>query len=354
GISSPGFCFTYHLKDLHLLSQLEGTIIKAKAVHAFPGSDVTLECSILSGDGIHVTQTQWSKIDEMPPRRIAVYHPIYGIKYLPFSKTSYNYSQWSLHLSNVSLSLSGQYECSFATYPYGTKAAEINLHIKAEDEKHYRVVEMLLNETLEIPCLENMTSFYHEDVNKTDSLLYKERIQLGPDNALKISPIKIVDDGKVFSCRVMYHPERILTNITKVKVFAKPEISIALQSSSNGSIGEARLTCIVRKAFPKPNLTWYADGEILKDQFEGISIKAENLKDGEGFYELRSMLKIQSTNQTDTNQTFWCTCSFPFRGNKTWNISSGEIVISSGKSSLIMTHLKSKIFRTHNALSFVT
>ncbi|KAG6935182.1 CD96 molecule [Chelydra serpentina] len=255
--------------------QLEGTIIKAKAVHAFPGSDVTLECSILSGDGIHVTQTQWSKIDEMPPRRIAVYHPIYGIKYLPFSKTSYNYSvafsktphhcwvdvnktrsshdsranqvecqQWSLHLSNVSLSLSGQYECSFATYPYGTKAAEINLHIKAEDEKHYRVVEMLLNETLEIPCLENMTSvklskyplkwlmgengreettliikeFYHEDVNKTDSLLYKERIQLGPDNALKISPIKIVDDGKVFSCRVMYHPERILTNITKVKV----------------------------------------------------------------------------------------------------------------------------------------
>lgn len=63
--------------------------------------------------------------------------------------------------------------------------------------------------------------FYHQDVNKTDSLLCKERIQLGPDNALKISPIKMVDDGKVFSCRVMYHPERILTNITKVKVFGK-------------------------------------------------------------------------------------------------------------------------------------
>ncbi|XP_043366454.1 T-cell surface protein tactile isoform X2 [Dermochelys coriacea] len=371
----------------HVAGELEGTIIKTEAVHAFPGSDVTLECNILSRDGVHISQTQWSKIDDMPPSRIAVYHPRYGIKYLPFSKTDYNYSvafsktlhhcwvdvsktwsshdarvnqvechQWSLHLSNVSLSLSGQYECSFATYPYGTKAAEINLSIKAEDEKHYGVVEVLLNETLEIPCLENMTSvnlskyplkwlmeeygreettliikeFYHQDVNKTDSLLYKERIQLGPDNALKISPIRMVDDGKVFSCRVMYHPERILTNITKVKVFAKPEISIALQNSSNESIEQASLTCTIRKAFPKPNLTWYADGEILKDQFGGISIEAETLKDGEGFYELRSILKIQSTNQSATNQTFWCTCSFPFLGNKTCNISSGEIVISSG------------------------
>uniref|UniRef100_A0A452GPK9 Ig-like domain-containing protein n=1 Tax=Gopherus agassizii TaxID=38772 RepID=A0A452GPK9_9SAUR len=116
--------------------KLEGTIINTEAVRAFPGSDVTLECSILSADWIHLTQTQWSKIDDTPPSRIAVYNPIYGITYLPFSKTSYNYSvkcqRWSLHLHNVSLSLSGQYECSFATYPYGTKAAEINLTIKAE------------------------------------------------------------------------------------------------------------------------------------------------------------------------------------------------------------------------------
>uniref|UniRef100_A0A674JZE9 CD96 molecule n=1 Tax=Terrapene triunguis TaxID=2587831 RepID=A0A674JZE9_9SAUR len=391
GISSPGLCFTYHLKDLHLLSQLEGTMINTEAVHAFPGSDVTLECSILSTDGIHVTQTQWSKIDDTPPSRIAVYHPMYGIRYLPFSKTSYNYSvecqRWSLHLRNVSLSLSGQYECSFATYPYGTKAAEINLTIKAEDEKHYGVVEMLFNETLEIPCLENMTSvnlskyplkweefvtgrniclcfkqgengreettliikeFYHRDVNKTDSLLYKERIQLGPDNALKISPIKIVDDGKVFSCRVMYHPERILTNITKVKVFGKRFIT----TLPLFLIHAMQTAILFLKAFPKPSLTWYVDGEILKDQFGGISIEAENLQDGEGFYELRSILKIQSTNQSGTNQTFWCTCSFPFRENKTWNISSGEIVISSGKSSLIMTHLKSKIFRTQNDVAF--
>ncbi|XP_067402496.1 T-cell surface protein tactile isoform X2 [Emydura macquarii macquarii] len=381
-------CAFYLFILTHCVSgQLEGTIIKTEANHAFPGSDVTLECSILNGDGISVTQTQWSKIDDTPPSRIAVYHPIYGIKYLPFTKTSYNYSvafiktprhgcvdvnktwsshdatashvqcsRWILRLRNVSLSLSGQYECSFATYPYGTKAAEINLTIKAEDEKYYVVVEMLLNETLKIPCLENMTSvnwsksplkwlmvengheettliakeFYHQYVNKTDSLLYKERIQLGPDNALTISPIKIVDDGKVFSCRVMYHPERILESITKVKVFAKPEISITLQNSSNGTVGEVSLTCIVKKAFPKPNLTWYVDGEIFKEQFGGMSSEAEVTKDGEGLYVLRSILKIQSTNQSATNQTFWCMCGFPLTGNKTSNISSEEIVVYSG------------------------
>uniref|UniRef100_A0A452I515 Ig-like domain-containing protein n=1 Tax=Gopherus agassizii TaxID=38772 RepID=A0A452I515_9SAUR len=204
--------------------------------------------------------------------------------------------------------------------------------------------------------------FYQQDVNKTNSLLYKERIQLGPDNALKISPIKIVDDGKVFSCRVMYHPERILMNIIKVKVFGKrfmttlPFCIIKTFDScyADSHFVLASLTCIVKKAFPKPSLTWYVDGEIFKDQFGGISIEAENLKDGEGFYELRSILKIQSTNQSDTNQTFWCMCSFPFQGNKTWNISSGEIIISSGKSSLITTHLKSKIFRTQNALRLQT
>uniref|UniRef100_K7GG73 CD96 molecule n=1 Tax=Pelodiscus sinensis TaxID=13735 RepID=K7GG73_PELSI len=381
----PSCVFCLFILTHHVDGQLEGTIIKTEAVHALPGSDVTLMCSILNGNSISVTQTQWSKVDDTPPSRIAVSHPVYGITkthhcWADFNQTSISHDaranpvecyQWILHLSNVSLSLTGRYECSFATYPYGTQVAEINLIINShivsfsEDEKHYVVAEVLLNQTLEIPCFENITSvnwskyplkwliaengheettltikeFYHQDVSKTINLLYKERIQLGANNELKISPVKINDDNKVFSCYVKYHPERILASTTKVKVFAKPEISIALQNRSNGTVGEASLTCIVRKAFPKPNLTWYADGEILNDQLEETSVEAENLKDGEGLYELRSILKIQSTNQSSTNQTFWCMCSFPFLGNKTWNISSEEIIVSSGKLSSLSPSL---------------
>ncbi|NXG73692.1 TACT protein, partial [Baryphthengus martii] len=152
---------------------------------------------------------------------------------------------WALHLKNVTISLSGQYECSFATYPYGTKAAKVQLIVEAEEEQHY-VKEVQLNQTLEIPCLENTTSenlsnyplkwLVEENdkkeelvtkepsrpaVYRNSSVLYGQRVCLGLNNALKIFPIKLVDDGRVFSCHVMYHPERVQKSSTVLRVFGK-------------------------------------------------------------------------------------------------------------------------------------
>ncbi|NXD65312.1 TACT protein, partial [Eolophus roseicapillus] len=152
---------------------------------------------------------------------------------------------WALHLKNVTISLSGQYECSFATYPYGTKAAKIQLIVKAEEEQHY-VKAVWLNQTLEIPCLEDTASenlsnyplkwLLEENGTKEElvtkepsspavyrngSMLFGQRIHLGLNNALKIFPTKIKDDGKVFSCHVVSHPERVQKSSTTVRVFGK-------------------------------------------------------------------------------------------------------------------------------------
>ncbi|NXW07380.1 TACT protein, partial [Fregetta grallaria] len=152
---------------------------------------------------------------------------------------------WALHLKNVTISLSGQYECSFTTYPHGTKAAKIQLIVKAEEEQHY-VKEVWLNQTLEIPCLEDMTSENlsnyplkwlvgengrkEEPVTKepscpavyrNGSVLYGQRVRLGLNNALEIFPAKITDDGREFSCHVVYHPERVWKSSTTVRVFGK-------------------------------------------------------------------------------------------------------------------------------------
>ncbi|KFO85565.1 T-cell surface protein tactile, partial [Buceros rhinoceros silvestris] len=152
---------------------------------------------------------------------------------------------WALHLKNITVSLSGQYECSFATYPYGTKAAKIQLIVKAEEEQHY-VKEVWLHQTLEIPCLEDTTSenlsnyplkwLVEENGRKEElvskepsrpavyrngSALYRQRVRLGLNNALKISPTKITDDGRVFSCHVVYHLERVRKSSTTVRVFGK-------------------------------------------------------------------------------------------------------------------------------------
>ncbi|NXN35310.1 TACT protein, partial [Rhinoptilus africanus] len=152
---------------------------------------------------------------------------------------------WALLLKNVTIALSGHYECSFATYPYGTKAAKIQLIVKAEEEQHY-VKEVWLNQTLEIPCLEDTTpeSSYNyplkwlvgEDgrqeelvtkepscpaVYRNGSTLGRQRVRLGLNNTLKIFPTKITDDGRVFSCHVFYHPERVHKSSTTVRVFGK-------------------------------------------------------------------------------------------------------------------------------------
>jgi len=58
-------------------------------------------------------------------------------------------------------------------------------------------------------------------VYRNGSTLYGQRVHLGLNNALKISPTKIMDDGRVFSCHVMYHPERVRKSSTTVKVFGE-------------------------------------------------------------------------------------------------------------------------------------
>ncbi|XP_068764461.1 T-cell surface protein tactile isoform X1 [Struthio camelus] len=373
------FSLFYLLAMSSVAGQLEDVITQAKVVRALPGTDVTLVCSFPRSDHIYVTQVQWSRIDDNQLTRIAVYHPTYGIQYFKFPETAYNFSvsfsignccssdakeascspgpntfpecsQWALQLKNVSVSLSGQYECSLATYPFGTKAGKIQLIVQAEEEQHY-VKEVQLNQTLEIPCLGNVTSENlsnyplkwlvgengrkeelvtkepsSPEVYRNDNALYRERIHLGLNNALKIFPTKLSDDGRMFSCHVAYHPERTRKSSTTVRVLAYPEISASLQEGSAGTLQKPNISCVVRKAFPKPSLVWYVDREILRDQSGEMSVKQEDSQDSEGFYQLRSTLMLHGIHQA--HKIFLCACLFSFLRNETWNVSSEEIFFS--------------------------
>ncbi|XP_005024162.3 T-cell surface protein tactile isoform X2 [Anas platyrhynchos] len=374
------FFLVLGLLSAHSAAGQTGDVIAhTEVVHALPGTDVTLLCTFPKPQSTYIVQAQWSKTDANHLSRIAVHHPILGTHYFEFLEACSNFSvsfsmrkccnwdvnetscspdsnswsecqQWALHLRNVTISLSGQYECSFATYPYGTKAAKIQLIIKAEEEQHY-VKEAQLSQTLEIPCLENATSANlsnyplkwvveengkkeelitkepsHPEVYGYGSMLYKWRVHLGLNNALKIFPTKITDDGKVFSCHVVYHPERIRKSSTTVRVFAYPEISASLQEGPAGTSQKPNVSCIVRKAFPKPSIVWYVDQARLTEQSEEMSVEQEDSQDSDGFYQLRSMLMLQETHQAHT--TFSCVCLFPFLRNETRNISSEEIFLS--------------------------
>uniref|UniRef100_A0A8B9MWP7 Ig-like domain-containing protein n=1 Tax=Accipiter nisus TaxID=211598 RepID=A0A8B9MWP7_9AVES len=102
--------YLYHLKDFHFhRGQPEDVNTQTKVVRALPGADVTLVCSFPKPHTTYIIQTQWSKTDDNQLTRIAVYHPVYGTHYFSFPECS----RWALHLKNVTVSLSGQYECSF-------------------------------------------------------------------------------------------------------------------------------------------------------------------------------------------------------------------------------------------------
>ncbi|KAM7065573.1 T-cell surface protein tactile isoform 1-T2 [Acridotheres tristis] len=359
--------------------QTADVITQTEVVHALPGTDVTLVCMFPKLHTTHIIQTQWTKTDASPSTKIAVHHPTYGTHYFTFPEAPYSFSVsfstrrcctgdgtgplcstkpnatsecnwWALHLENVTMSLSGQYECTFATYPYGTKAAKIQLTVKAEEERHY-LKKVWLKQTLEIPCLEDATSenlstyplkwLVGENgrkeelvtkepscpaVYRNSSLLHGQRVLLGLNNSLKVFPTKITDDGRVFSCHVLYHPERVQKSSTTVRVFAYPEIFISLQEGSASTLQKPNVSCVVRKAFPKPRLLWYMDRADLMEQPGEISVVQEDLQDSEGFYELRSTLMLQRTHET--HKTFSCVCLFPFLGNETRNISSEEIFVS--------------------------
>lgn len=88
---------------------------------------------------------QWSKVTKKVDL-IALYHPQYGFhcasgvpckSLVTFTETPGNVSTWTLHLRNMSSSLSGKYECSFIFYPQGSQTKIYNLLIQKNGKHQY-------------------------------------------------------------------------------------------------------------------------------------------------------------------------------------------------------------------------
>lgn len=91
-------------------------------------------------------QMQWSKVTDKLDL-IALYHPQYGFhcsnggpceSLVTFTETPGNVSTWTLHLKNVSSSLTGKYECSFTLYPEGFRTKIYNLLLQTNGKHNCR------------------------------------------------------------------------------------------------------------------------------------------------------------------------------------------------------------------------
>lgn len=60
-----------------------------------------------------------------------------------------------------------------------------------------------------------------EDHSISNSTLFKDRVKLGTDYGLYLSPVQIHDDDRKFSCHVIVRTGKVLRNSTTIKVFGK-------------------------------------------------------------------------------------------------------------------------------------
>nr|KAF6377499.1 CD96 molecule [Myotis myotis] len=353
----------YSIIQIHFVRGIwEGKFSAGEDIYALPGSDVNLTCQTQK-KGILV-QMQWSKVTKKEDL-IALYHPQHGFycaggvpckSLVTFTETPGNVSTWTLHLRNMSSSLSGKYECSFIFYPLGSQTKIYNLliqkNVTQEEWRSHNTIEIEINQTLKIPCLQNISSgisseftfawlvedngtqetLFTRDHRTSKSTLFKDRVKLGADDGLYLSPVQIHDDDRKFSCHVTVGPGKILSGSTTVKVFAKPEIPMIVENNSMDVLGERTFTCSLRNVFPTANLTWFIDRSFPQGEREEIYITNEERKDKSGFLNIKSVFTRVYGNEPaqSNNLTIWCVAQTPVPGNKVWNISSEKIIFSLG------------------------
>uniref|UniRef100_A0A2K6PR25 T-cell surface protein tactile n=1 Tax=Rhinopithecus roxellana TaxID=61622 RepID=A0A2K6PR25_RHIRO len=363
------YCAVYYIIQIHFVKGVWGKPFNTEEnIYATLGSDVNLTCQTQAIG--FLVQMQWSKVTDKADL-IALYHPQYGFhcaygspceSLVTFTETPENGSKWTLHLRNMSSSVSGRYECMLTLYPEGMQTKIYNLLIQTHD--HWRgrhhvytfcgwkissllIVTLLLSSESD----ENSTDSWvllskgkrYEDNGTQQTLisqdhlissstLLKDRVKVGTDYRLHLSPVQIFDDGRKFSCHIRVGRDKILRSSTTVKVFAKPEIPMIVENNSTDVLVERTFTCLLKNAFPKANIIWFIDGSLLHDEKEGIYITNEERKGKDGFLELKSVLTRVHSNkpaQSD-NLTIWCMALSPVPGNKVWNTSSEKITFLLG------------------------
>ncbi|KAM7132142.1 T-cell surface protein tactile isoform 2-T2 [Molossus nigricans] len=301
------YCAVYSIIQIHFVRGLWEEKIKTEDIYALPGSDVNLTCQTQKKG--FMVQTQWSKITKRVDL-VALYHPQHG------------------------------FHCADGV-PF-----------TLDEWRSNNTMEIEINQTLKIPCLQNISSeisseftfaWLVEDNGTQETLitqghpisnstLFKDRVKLGADYGLYLSPVQIHDNDRRFSCHVTIRPGKILRSSTTVKVFAKPEISMTMEKNSMDMSGKRTFTCSLRNVFPTANLTWFIDTNFPQSERQETNVPHEERKDKSGFLDIKSVFTRERGNETaqSDNLTIWCMAWAPVPGNKVWNMSSEKITFSFG------------------------
>ncbi|XP_067304845.1 basal cell adhesion molecule isoform X2 [Pseudorasbora parva] len=170
-----------------------------------------------------------------------------------------------------------------------------------------------------------------QDFGVDSSTLWKDRLIIGEDMSLTISPVK-VEDERSYYCQVTAGPMGVSEDKTEVKVFFAPEkpmitgnnqaITVSHDSTSSSEVGR----CTSRNAHPEPHIVWFKDDTPLpdeKNQKEKTYMISSLVKEASGLYTKTSTLFMQLV-KADAKSFFHCTVMYSMPGNQSKTESSDK------------------------------
>ncbi|XP_077303655.1 uncharacterized protein LOC143923717 isoform X2 [Lithobates pipiens] len=132
----------------------------------------------------------------------------------------------------------------------------------------------------------------------TKGVSFDEKAAIKGNASLTIHNVTIANH-RTYKCLVIHSPYQQFREI-QLTVYARPLLSILSKSIQRNK--ENALTCMAIGFFPPDiRITWYRDGEVLKNQFMG---KLNKYKDRT--YQVKSSTII-TLSDDDQNKTFTCT-----------------------------------------------
>ncbi|NXC80859.1 MUC18 protein, partial [Cercotrichas coryphoeus] len=139
-----------------------------------------------------------------------------------------------------------------------------------------------------------------------DDTDYKNRVSLGQDKALSISPVT-VQDARTFVCQVGAGSYGVGENSTELSVYSERPAMPNLCSQLSLPPQIAR--CVSKNAFPAPNITWHKNGEQLHSEDNQVTVTRES----SGLYTVSSALYAPVTRE-DRLSRYHCAVHYLLRG----------------------------------------
>ncbi|KAI6215486.1 Immunoglobulin domain protein [Aphelenchoides besseyi] len=249
------------------------------------GSDVTFRCAAESSDSEYDRLSQWRT-----NTRVMLGYDANAV--VAMSGGRYSYGQESseelhLHISNVSLTDDGNFECQMYRRTEGPirSSAHLNVLVAPVETyfEHYRtssVIEVNEDSALNVTCVgrnakpEVSVKWYVNGKLITENIQrwveYNSNGTSSTFAALSWRPTK-KDHNKLLTCEVQ-HPETNTENrisLTMHVFFSSERPEIEIQNKEDIKVGvNVTLVCLVEGGNPPPRLTWHLGDRAMKTQYE--------------------------------------------------------------------------------------